>query len=466
MKGRHFATLRRAWAARAALAPPARLADETAFLPAALSLQDTPPHPAPRRLAWLLMALFTLALAWAVLGQIDIVAIAPGRVVVSDRTKLIQPLERSMVRAIHVRDGQQVEEGQALIELDPTAASADSASLSEQRKAAQSDAARSRALLQAMGRGPGEMAVKLATVEGWSASDHASAQALLDAEWRDIQARLARLGAEQQRREAEIATARAVVAKLESTLPMARQREEDVGRLTAQGFMSGHAGQDRTRERIEIERDLATANARLAEAAAALRETQGAAAAYTAETVRTLRDREAKAQLVLAQASHEQRKALRREELTTLRSPVAGTVQQLAAHTVGGVVTEAQVLMVIVPRQAQVQAEVMLDNKDIGFVQAGQHAQVKLETFPYTRYGTLAGEVVHVTRDAVQDDKRGAIFLATVRLQATHIDIEGQPVPLGPGMNLTAEIRTGQRRVIDYLLSPIERAGRESLRER
>ncbi len=468
MRARHLAVLRAAWAARADLSPPSRQADENAFLPAALSLQDTPAHPAPRRLAWALMALFTLTAGWAVFGQLDIVAVAPGRVVVSDRTKLIQPLERSVVRAIHVRDGQQVEAGQVLIELDPTAAQADRASVVEHRKSAESDEVRAQALLRAFGAPQGAAPVLpvLPVVAGWSDTDRVSAQVQLQAEWSDLQARRVRLAAEQQRREAEITTAREVVAKLEATLPLARQREADVQQLAVQGFMSGHAGQDRMRERIELERDLATARARLAEAQAALREAQGTAAAFAAETVRTLREREGKAQLLLAQARQEQSKAARREELTTLRAPVAGTVQQLAVHTAGGVATEAQALMVIVPREAQVTAEVMLENKDIGFVRAGQAAEVKLETFPFTRYGTLAGEVVQVTQDAVQDDKRGAIFLASVRLKDPHIDVDGRRVSLSPGMNLTAEIKTGRRRVIEYLLSPIEKAGRESLRER
>lgn len=466
LPGRHLAVLRAAWAARASLTPPSRRDDEAEFLPAALSLQDTPAHPAPRRLAWILMALFALTLTWAIAGQLDIVAVATGRVIVSDRTKLIQPLERSVVRAIHVRDGQQVEAGQPLIELDPTAARADIASIAEQRKSAESDELRAQALLRVFGVKQPAPAPALPRVEGWSREEQAAAQMQLQAQWSDIQARLARLGAEQQRREAEIATAREVMAKLEATLPLSRQREEDFRRLTDQGFMSGHAGQDRMRERIELERDLATARARLAETQAALREARGTAAAYAAETVRALREHEGKAQLVLAQSRQEQSKATRREELTTLRAPVAGTVQQLAVHTPGGVATEAQTLMVIVPRQAQVTAEVMLENKDIGFVRAGQPVEIKLETFPFTRYGTLAGQVAGVTPDAVQDDKRGAVFLATVRLTDTHIDIDGQRVSLSPGMNLTAEIKTGKRRVIDYLLSPIQKAGRESLRER
>jgi len=145
---------------------------------------------------------------------------------------------------------------------------------------------------------------------------------------------------------------------------------------------------------------------------------------------------------------------------------VSGTVQQLAVHTEGGVVTPAQVLMVIVPNDAQVSAEVVIDNKDIGFVRAGQVAAIKLETFPFTRYGTIDASVKSVTADAVSDEKRGAIFPALLTLQWTSIDVDGKLIKLSPGMNVTAEIKTGKRRVIEYLLSPVQRALNESLGER
>ena len=380
---------------RAELAGSKHLADEVAFLPAALSLQVTPVHPAPRRLAWALIALFVVAVAWACIGQVDIVAVAPGRLVVSERTKLIQPLERAVVKTVHVKDGDQVHVGQILVTLDATNASADKANLAEQLQAARSESQRSKVLLH-----------KLSKSEQYSESNYAEAtgfnadiQSQLQSEWADIRARLGKLQAERQRRQAEIDTVQQTLHKLNTTIPLARQREADI---------------------------------------------QGLA----------------------AQAREELTKATQREALSALKAPVAGTVQQLATHTVGGVVAEAQVLMVIVPHEAQISAEATLENKDIGFVNPGQSAEIKLETFPYTRYGTLSATVSRVTADAVADEKRGAIFPVTLALSQTSIDIDGKSVTLSPGMNLTVEIRTGKRRIIDYLLSPIQRAGQTSLRER
>jgi hemolysin D len=461
---RYGAIFRAAWQARAQLAGPARLTDEAAFLPAALSLQDTPVHPAPQRFAYAIMALFIIALLWAIFGKVDIVAVAPGRVVVSERTKLVQPLERSVVKRVLVNDGDQVQAGQPLVELDPTIASADKASVDEQVKAAQTDSLRARALLQALTSGQRQPTARFPT--HWPAADIASAREQLTAEWSDITAKLAKLGAEITHRQAEISTAREMIAKLETTIPLARQREADLTKLAEEGYAPSHTGQDKTRERIELERDLGTQRARLLETQAALRESDSARAAYLAETRRTLSDREAQADFKHQQASQDQAKATQREKLTVLTAPVSGTVQQLAIHTAGGVVTDAQTLMVIVPDGAQVTAEVTMENKDVGFVNAGQLAEIKLETFPYTRYGTVAATVSRVSADAVNDEKRGALFPAMLTLNTTQIDIDGKPIRLSPGMNLTAEIKTGQRRVIEFLLSPIQRAGNESLRER
>lgn len=465
---RYRAILTASWAMRHELAGPARLADEAAFLPAALSLQETPLHPAPLRLAWVLIALFLIAVTWAVCGKVDIVAVAPGRIIVSERTKVVQPLQNSVVTRILVRDGQHVKTGQALVELDPTDARADKISLQEGRKNAQSEALRCHTLLQALSDNQPD-APRLpakAIPDGWSESEAGAVQYQLATQWQDIRAQLARLEAEKQQRQAEVATARAFISKLQTTLPIVRKREKDFLQLAGKGFVASHAVQDKTRERIELERDLAAQQAQWQQAQAALYESEQARNAYLAETRQTLSERQIQAELQIRQTTQELAKATQREYLATLIAPVDGTVQQLAAHTEGGVVTEAQTLMVIVPESASLTAEVALENKDIGFVYAGQQAAIKLETFPYTRYGTLSATVEKITQDAVQDEKRGAIFMVTLRMHETQMDIDGKTIHLSPGMNLTAEIKTGKRRIIEFITSPIQRAATESLRER
>lgn len=460
---RYAAVFRAAWAMREDLAGPKRLADERAFLPAAMALQDTPPHPAPRRVAWVLSALFVLALIWATYGQVDVVAVAHGRIIVSQHSKLIQPLETSVVKSIHVKDGDKVRAGQLLIGLDATGTQADANRVSQERGAQWAELLRTQSLLRSLASAAPPQLAEHAQL---SAAELAAARAQLLSDWADISAKLAKLEAEIARRKAEITTAEQMVAKLQATLPLAEARERDFKALSDQGFVAGHAGQDRARERIEQERDLATALARRSEAQAALRESEHARLAYRAETERQLRDRFSQAELKTRQLSEEGAKAEQRQALTQLSAPVNGTVQQLAVHTAGGVVTPAQVLLVLVPDESAVSAEVVLENKDVGFVRQGQAATIKLETFPFTRYGTVGASVSSISADAVNDEKRGAIFPATLLLEQAALQVDGKRIKLSPGMNLTAEIKTGRRRVIDYLLSPVQMRVDESLRER
>jgi hemolysin D len=428
-----------------------------------MALQDTPPHPAPRRVAWVLCGMFVLALIWATFGQVDVVAVAQGRIIVSQHSKLIQPLETSVVKSIHVKDGDKVRAGQLLIGLDATGTQADANRVSQERGAQWAELLRTQSLLRSLASAAPPQLAEHAQL---SAAELAAARAQLLSDWADISAKLAKLEAEMARRKAEITTAEQMVAKLQATLPLAEARERDFKALSDQGFVAGHAGQDRARERIEQERDLATALARRSEAQAALRESEHARLAYRAETERQLRDRFSQAELKTRQLSEEGAKADQRQALTQLSAPVNGTVQQLAVHTAGGVVTPAQVLLVLVPDESAVSAEVVLENKDVGFVRQGQAATIKLETFPFTRYGTVGASVSSISADAVNDEKRGAIFPATLLLEQAALQVDGKRIKLSPGMNLTAEIKTGRRRVIDYLLSPVQMRVDESLRER
>jgi hemolysin D len=458
---RYRAIFSAAWAARHELAGPKRLADEAAFLPAALSLQETPVHPAPRRTLWAVMALFSFALLWACLGRVDIVAVAPGRIVVSDGTKVVQPLEAGIVKAIHVKDGSRVQAGQVLVELDATTAAADSQSVQAQASAARAESQRTQALLLAL------QSLQTPAGDNTAPTPPRLPDTQAQAEWADISARALRLDAEHTRRQAELATAREMLAKLQTTLPLAQKREQDLAALATQGFIATHAGQDRTRERLELERDLSTQQARVAEVQATLAESRQARSALLAETKRALSDRLNKATLELAQLQQQGHKAAHRERITQLTSPVAGTVQQLAIRTTGGVVTAAQPLMVVVPDEADITAEVSIENKDIGFVRVGQEAAVKLEAFNFTRYGTVPAVVTRVSADAVVDEKtKGTVFVAGVKLARSAIGVDGVAVALSPGMNVTAEVRTGDRPVIDFLLSPVKRQVGESGRER
>lgn len=461
--GRHRAVWRQVWARRAELDALPRPAHETQFLPAALALQETPVSPAPRVAMGLIVAFLLIALLWATFGRIDVVAVGQGKVVTSDRTKTVQPLEAATVKAIHVHDGQFVRAGEVLIELDPTAPTADADRLAAEHTAALLQLVRGRALLAAL---DGSGAPGLPPLKGVDPTRRQEAARLLQGQYAEYQTRHERVAADTARREAEWRATQDLVRKLEQTLPIATQRAQDYRKLVDQSFVSNHGYLEQEQARIEMAADLAAQRNRLQEIASSLDEARAQQRALTAETRRTALDSIEQAQQRLDALAQERIKADARGRLTRLTSPVDGMVQQLAAHTEGGVVTPAQPLMVVVPADQPLEVEAFFENKDIGFLRQGQVAEVKVETFPFTKYGTLHAELASVSHDAISDERRGLIYASRVRLARTSLDVDGTEVRLSPGMAVTVEVKTGQRRVIEYFLAPLLRHTDESLRER
>lgn len=454
-----------AWRHREALDSPPRTAHEAEFLPAALALQETPPHPAPRVFLWAVMAFSAIALLWACLGHIDVVAVASGKVVPSGRTKLVQPSEAAVVKAIHVSDGQQVKAGELLLELDPTTAGADVRRSESDLLAARIDVARSSAMLQAIASGQAPRGLQ-GDIEQADAQQVQDAERWLHGQYQEFRNSLEQVDAEIQQRSAEIQAAQVQVTSLRQTLPIATRLAEDYQKLLEQQYVARHEQLDKEQARLDMQRQLQVQQASVLQATAAKSEAHRRREGVVAQARRSMLDLQQTAGQKVTSLRQTLAKARYQEARTQLLAPVDGTVQQLAVHTVGGVVTPAQALMVIVPNDQPVEVEALLENKDVGFVHAGQMVTIKVETFTYTRYGTVKGEVLSVSRDAIEDPRRGLVYSSRIRLASDRLQINGQPVPLTPGMAVSAEIKTDQRTVIDYVLSPLQQRVQESLRER
>lgn len=460
---RTAAVFRHAWRVRKQLDAPRRQAHELDFLPAALSLQDKPVSPAPRLAMALIVGFAAIASLWATFGRIDIVATARGKIVPNDRTKVIQPFETATVKAIRVTDGQVVRYGEVLLELDATHAEADRERYAGELVNARAQTLRASALLAAL---DGHRPPRLNPRHDMPVERLAQEQRLVDGQYGEFRARLARIDADIARREAERRSTQEVVRKLEQTAPIARRRATDFANLVEQNFVSRHGYLEKEQTRIEQEADLATQKSRLRELSAALAEGREQRRTLIAETRRSVLDSLDDGEKKAGSLAQELIKAQSRGRLMTLTAPIDGTVQQLAIHTVGGVVTPAQALMVVVPREEAIEVEAFLENKDIGFVHVGQEAQVKIDTFPFTKYGTIRATVTHVANDAINDDKKGLLYPLRAQLAQATIRVEEKSVLLSPGMAVTVEIKTGTRRVIEYFLSPLLQYGGESLRER
>lgn len=460
---RYSAIFRHAWLEQKKLDLRPRLPHEVQFLPAALELQETPVSPAPRVTMWLLMTFSFIALLWALFGHIDVVAIAHGKIVPSDRTKVIQSFETATVRAIKVIDGQTIKAGEVLVELDATDTSADTKRIANDHITALLKAERAKALLDAIDSNKLAIIANVPEVDKFRLEQE---QRILDGEYGEHLAKLARLDAEISQRRAGLNSTREIVHKLELTVPIARQRADDIEGMVKKNFISRHDYLEKEQARIEQEADLATQRSRVQELTASLQEAQSQRAEIIAAAKRLALDNLYEAEQKSITYQQELIKAQSRNRHMTITSPVDGTVQQLGVHTVGGVVTEAQQLMLIVPKDNPIEVEAYVENKDIGFVNPGQEAVVKVETFSFTKYGTIDATIISVSNDAVNDEKQGLIFPIQVKLAKPTILVESKEVRLSPGMAVSVEVKTAQRRVIEYFLAPLLQHKDESLRER
>lgn len=482
---RHLSILRESWRRQneADRNPVER--SEHEFLPAALEIMEKPPSPGLRILLLTLCGLFTVAVLWSFIGRVDVVAVATGKTIPAGNAKIIQPIQIGSVREIHVRDGDFVKKGQLLIELDPTVATADASQSNQSLLTARIASARNDALLAYLtGRQP-----RFVAPAGTPPAVAQTQERLLRSMIASYESERASLVEQRAQRSAELDAANFEIAKLRDTLPYLEQQIVARRQLTERGHYAKLKLLEYEQARVEHIRSIDVQTATQSRARAAIRD-------IDAQLARLRETFEGKAAAELADATdkagsavQDVRKAEKIRELLQLRSPVDGVVQQLAVSTVGGVVQPAQPLMVIVPCNAtpplsnacrsSVEVEAFVLNRDIGFIRSGQRVAVKLETFNFTDYGFIEGTVRSVSRDAVDLGNRGngdqplakprsesPVYVARIGLQCDLPANAELCRRVTPGMTVQAEIRTGTRRIIDYLLSPLAKTVSEAGRER
>jgi hemolysin D len=461
---------------------------ELEFLPAALEVMETPASPAGRAVAALIAVFFAGAIAWACVGRVDIIAVAPGKIVPTGRTKAVQPLEAGIVSAIDARDGDHVKAGQILVELDATIVNAERRRTAHGLLKSQLDVAR----LSALRAGGSIDSLGLIAPTGASDAEVAKAKAAMVAQASEQQQKLASLDRQIAEKSAQSDEVAATIAKIQGSLPLVRDEASVREKAMKIEFGNKIAYLEAAAKLIDQENELKVEQRHAVEIVAsreALERQRGQAEAeYAHKLLSDLSDAEQK----VAELTQDLIKADQKIEERHLRAPVDGTVQQLMVHTIGGVVTPAQQLMLIVPADSHLEIEAMVSNDDIGFVRPGEPAEIKVDTFNFTRYGLLHGTVESVSKDAVVGDKgAGAAtdgidmqksrdssnasddaqqqhltYQARISLDRIKMQVEDRLVNLEPGMAVTVEVKTGSRRVISYLLSPLFRYQHESLTER
>jgi hemolysin D len=491
------------------------------FLPAALEILETPPPPLPIALMATISACALAALIWSYFGRLDVHATAPGKIETAGYAKVIEPLDPGKIAAIHVERGQTVKAGDLLLELDPAEANADSLSAEDALNASVAEIARRRFAIDAV-RSAGVAALIASdrldarSKDDTLAADSGSVESLaglaeLKVAWDETLPEPFRLREE--------AVLRADLGQLSDALKaldrqmaekLATQKRLDMSIAFQNTLMVTLNQRVSTRQQaidlnVGTKIDLYNAKEELEKSQSALASDQGqlietdaALKAVHSEKAKTISQFIADNENKLAEAARkrdEARQALAKADArlarTRLYAPTDGVVQQMAVTTVGQVVTTGQQLVVLTPIGGKLQVEALVANLDIGFVKPGQDAVIKVDAFPFTRFGALHGKVVSIASAAIaeQDAKRALanatatanaapeapsapgqpesfVFPVTVSLDESAMKIDNAIIPLTPGMTATVEIRTDSRRVIDYLLSPLAKIGSEALRER
>ncbi|WP_288064880.1 HlyD family type I secretion periplasmic adaptor subunit [Herbaspirillum sp.] len=430
------------------------------FSTAAISLQARPPQFVARMISLTICLIALLVILYACLAHIDIVVSAQGRVIPSGRSKVIQPLESGVVNEILVRDGQKVRAGAVLLTLDQTTSNADRQRLQHELWETETDVARLEALLRG--------SVRLVHADDIPREIVESQQAILSSRLSEQRSRMASAEAEVARRQADYDAILSSVEQLRNSLPLVEKKHRMREELAQTGHIAETGLIETKLELINLRKELSVQQNRLKESEAARR----AAVQQKAQTVAEFQARISSDRVEAIKkrsAIHQELiKAMQRSDLQVLRAPLDGVVQQLAVTTVGGVVTPAQALMSIVPENAALEVEAQINNRDIGHIRVGQRVIAKVETFDFTRYGFIEGEVQWVGTDAVLDPKQGPVYPVRIQLRdfKTPNAVHGKPGIIVAGMNVTADIKTDERRMMEYFLAPLLRYKEESMRER
>jgi hemolysin D len=446
---------------------------EYEFLPSAMEIEETPPSPIRRILIWLIFAILIIAFLWSYFGRVDEVAVARGKIVPDGEVKVIQPLEIGVIRAIHVTDGQQVQQGQLLIEIDPTINQADvestiknlSIRLTDKQRLQEELTGKSIRLPNAIQKEvPPEVIafqerLKIARQSEYRAKEDAQ-RAVVD------------------QRSDSLRNAEATLEKYRKTRDIIREQATAYEGAYKEEYISRMEYLEKQKDLFTTEQEYKAQIDAVEQAKAGVKEAQQTLIALRGERQKSILGDVMEGEKSIASLEGDLVKARKRYELEKLAAPVSGTVHGLQSYTIGGVVTPAQPVVTIVPEGTTLVIEAEAENKDIGFIKVGQTAEIKLDTFPFQKYGTVKGVVTLVSADAFEEknndkdknkdtdkdaDKKGLIYKIKVNMEKTSMVVDGRLVNFSPGMAAAVEVKTGRRRIIEFFLSPIIKYAKESL---
>jgi type I secretion membrane fusion protein, hlyD family len=435
-------------------------AREAEFLPAGLEVVETPPTYAGRIAVWTIAALMAAILLWSIFGTVDEVAVTTGKIIPDGYVRTLQAYDKGIVRTIYVTEGQKVSKGDVLMELDPTISEADLAKVRKQAAYARLRLERLQAEKNGGAFHPDRNSTDL------DEKEISSEQALFASREADYHTRLYAAQQEAAKAEAELRSSKIDLAKLRSLYAIEADKENRYAALVDEAAIAEISLIDQRGRRIAVEESANEQEETVSGNSAALSKAIWDLANVKAERQLSIDQEIDQTQQELFQANEELKKAAEQHELIKILAPDDGYVSNLQVHTLGSVVTTAQALMELVPEGTRLEIETWAQNKDIGFLQEGQEADVKIESFDYQKYGVVSAKLTNISPNSIEDPEQGRVYRLLLTPEKDTIDIEGRKVPLSSGMNVTAEIKTRKKHIYEFFLEPFKTYKSEFLRER
>lgn len=433
--------------------------DDKEFLPPSVEILEKPPSPAGRVLIYVIISLFVIGFAWACIGEIDEVVVAQGKIIPAGYTKTLQAEDKGIVSKINVKNGQHVNAGDILLTLDPTMTEADLNSLKKDIAYYEMNLRRVLAELE-------DKPFVLENNVNYDEKDRVQQMALYNSRIAEKQAKLNYFNAQIRQKQDVVTVNSASLHKNEALLEIARDKEKTTVELEKQEAIGHFAVLQYRSERIELEQNVIMGKAELSAAITDVNAATQARAQYLAEWNKELQSEMLDFRKQYNSLKEAERKAELKNRLIEIKAPVAGAVHQLEIHTIGAIVTQAQPLVNIVPDGTPLEVEAFIANKDVGFVHPGMRVEVKIETYNFQKFGVLNGKVKEISPDSIEDKERGQIFRVMVSLDAEALNYDNKKLRAYPGMNVSAEIKTRKKKVIDFFLEPFQTYRSEALRER
>lgn len=444
--------------------------EEAEFLPSVLGMQEQPPSPIGRIITGLIIGFLIIVVVWATIGKVDVITTAQGKIIQVGKSKVIQPVDTGKITAIYVHEGKHVNKGDVLIELDTSETKVDEKQAMNELIVERLKYAAQKTILYSIEhKAEGKQLKEF--IEPEFALEHGTrfiqAKKYVENRISEYEAKKSMLNNSILKYRSELSSLRLNISRLESTLPLAKKKSESYKKAIDKEVVPEHQYMSVLQSYYDLKGEYEVSKQRVNEINASINSAIDEKENVKQELRRELLLEQNEAEKRIVMFEQELKKAQLRTEDLILISPTDGIVQQLSVNTIGGVVTPAQELMVIVPTQRVLEVEAWVQNKDIGFVEEGMIADVKIEPFPFTKYGVVTAKLKTLSQDAIQLEDVGFVFLVRVLLDKSAIWVsKTKQVNLSPGMNVTVEIKTGKRRVIEYFLTPIIKGFSTVARER